>query len=579
MVAQSSTVDTKKKVLNRFGGNMLLDESAEELAEDTALHHADCRELAQLILESVGSSMKEKLILSLDQNNHSPLDVASKMGRVDVVEYFLSLGIDKDKLLLNLHRPRYDGEIGNTALHLAANKRIAELLVNAVSCSKREDFVWAYNDKYYTPLHQACREGKTDVVRYLLSLCTPTNKWDYLLGFCADWYTPLHCAKTSEIGTMLIEFASKDGKDDRYQDFICGKRATTGETALHTASRKGRLDVVLLLVSLESYGKQLVKTTADDFTISGNNTPLHMARNAGIADIIIKAIDATDRLAYVETVNDSNQTVLHYASQRGRATVIKYFLKPMYEYMFSNEGDEGNTPLLLAVDGAHAATTSIILEYFSRNEKKLIQQLKHTNSQYQNVFHLAGRHCNTDVDEVLTEYKHLLDADELTTLDIVGNSPIHYLLGTQKLKAFADQIMTLPLATRRELFLVIDNQNKLNCQAILDKIQTLEGPISIEEFFMQSVMNTWYDKGLGLTMFYEERRGNIGGIPPYKLKFDLQLLNVKRYALHEYSLTDIASTTLLKSDSSLQTTEVCCKVVLGQLRWYHGNIGNKDFQY
>lgn len=535
---------------------MLLEEN-EELLIDTALHHADNKALAQLILESVHPSKRERLLLRLDQDNHSVLHVASMMGRTDVVEYLLSFGVDENKLLLIHDRACYGEEFGNTALHFAGNKQIAQLLVNAVGSGKREEFVWAYSDKQYTPLHQACREGKADVVGYLLSLCTPQNKWDNLLGHYREGYTPLHCAKTSEIAKMLIVTAKQDGSEEKLEDFVLAREVISGESVLHTASRKGRADVVLYLVALEPFGKQLLATKD-----THNNTPLHMAHDAEVAEAIMDAIDEADRFRYIAQVNETNQTVLHYSSQHGRISVIQHFLKSVYDTMFSDQDNEGNTPLLLAVDGAHATTVSQILEYFSGNVQKLKEQLLHTNEEGQNVFHLAGRHCNTDIDEVLKEYEDQLSPHELTALDVIGNSPLHYLTGTQKLKAFADQIMRLPLAMRRELFLAISNQNKLTGGAILDKIQTIESPDSIEHFFFQSVMNKEEADMTDLNSFYEMRRGDTHGQPHYEPKFEPRIWTVKSYALHEYSLTDAASTALLQSDTNLQNPQVCCVITL-----------------
>ena len=176
---------------------------------------------------------------------------------------------------------------------------------------------------------------------------------------------------------------------------------------------------------------------------------------------------------------------------------------------------------------------------------------------------MAARHCNSEIDYVLKEYEHLLDTSDVTALDKHGNTSIHYLSGTQKVMAYADQLMRLPISDRRDILLSIYNQMKLNCQQILNSVSQSSDQSSLEDFFLQYVVNYDHAGHIDLTSYYELRRGNTRGRRLYELKIDPRLLTVNCYALNMYSLTDAASTILLPFDSEniAQTVSPLFKLV------------------
>ena len=71
----------------------------EEGMEDSALHHADNGEIAQMIVEAAGSALQDQVVCYQDEQNLSPLHTAAWHGREDVVRFLLSLDIPEEELL------------------------------------------------------------------------------------------------------------------------------------------------------------------------------------------------------------------------------------------------------------------------------------------------------------------------------------------------------------------------------------------------------------------------------------------------------------------------------------------------
>lgn len=562
VVASNAQIDTKKLILRQFGVGMIADEQ-EEGMEDSALHHADNQEIARMIIEAAGKNLSKQVICYLDEKNLSPLHTAAWHGFEDVVTYLLSFEIPEEELLFLeecieqelseeqiYHEPK-----GNTALHYAANQKVAEILVNAVSEENREDFIWISNRADLTALHVACWKGKPDLVKYYLSLVEFGKEFNMLYNelIATGLFngTLLHFARTREVARIVEEFVRERCREDQTNEFISYAGGFDRETALHTASKQGRTGVVKYLLTLDEPMRSRLINAKDRM----KSFPLHMSRNRRIAKSLLSAIPADQRISYMEATNDAKQTPLLYAAQTGRSEVVKFFLDN-FELNVTQTDIDGNTLLHAAIDGGHAETAAEILEFFESDEDSLLSLLKHTNNDMQNVFHLAGRHCNNEIDEVLDEYQHLVSNAEVSVSDRHGNTPIHYLSGTQKIKAYAGHLMRLPLTKRREIIMLTYNRKMLNAQQVLDGVSSAS-PQSLEEFFLQSVIDfsqAMYDD---VNTFYEYRRGFTKSQPYYNITLDPRLLKVNAYALNMYSLTDVASTSLLQPDAAHCKQKVC----------------------
>ena len=109
-------------------------------------------------------------------------------------------------------------------------------------------------------LHYACREGKSQCVRYLLTLNINVNEMDRIRS------TPLHLASffgRKDIVKDLLEY-NKDGNER------CDtkKHVMNGDTALHQAAWNGHIEVMELLMQY----KAKPNATKED-----GSTPLQLA--------------------------------------------------------------------------------------------------------------------------------------------------------------------------------------------------------------------------------------------------------------------------------------------------------------
>ena len=222
-------------------------------------------------------------------------------------------------------------------------------------------------------------KGKDDLVRYYLSLIDePRNRLEVM---CEDLvvdkvfnHTLLHLARTRQVARTIIEYVSKGTSEKEVNKLMTYSEGFEQETALHTASKRGRVAVVNFLLSFKEPLRSRLVNAKDRM----HNTPLHLSRNSNITKSILRAMLGTgaELKNCIEIRNTAGESPIHSACQMGRTEVVEFWLEH-YPVDVLQTDMEGNTLLQAAVDGGHSDTAAQILEFCESDEDALISLVRH----------------------------------------------------------------------------------------------------------------------------------------------------------------------------------------------------------
>ena len=244
-------------------------------------------------------------INTTDENNKTPLYLASEKGYEEIVNILLSykeIKVDtKDKK-------------GLTPLMIASSKgylNIVKALVNKganVNSKTKEGFlplilaIWkAKNPTAVYLINNTKADLNTAIVygQTALSLCAYDNLSDYDLDYIVGGW--VSADRTSVVKALLAKGVNVNAKNER------------GETPLIIAAKSNKSSIMLELLKNQNLD---VKAKG---TYTGN-TALHHAQNTMIAQTLVQ------KGADVNAHNNYNSTPLMYACQRGNISVVKTLL-------------------------------------------------------------------------------------------------------------------------------------------------------------------------------------------------------------------------------------------------------------
>ncbi|HQO09253.1 MAG TPA: ankyrin repeat domain-containing protein [Clostridiales bacterium] len=190
-------------------------------------------------------------------------------------------------------------------------------------------------DTYFTPLNLASYEGKTDIVKYLLSKGADIDTKD------KEGSNPLQNAAARghfEIVKLLVE----KGSNVNYKD-------DNGVTPLHFGCMSGNLDIVKYLVEkgadLNATSK-IGRKPAVDAVFGGNFEVLKYLESKGAS---MKGLEA-----------GAGSTPLHIATGRGNIDMIKYFVSKGYDV--NKKNDASQTPFTWAIGGGNTEILRLFIE-------------------------------------------------------------------------------------------------------------------------------------------------------------------------------------------------------------------------
>jgi ankyrin repeat protein len=226
-------------------------------ALQTALHYAvrsGHTGLVQWMIEK-GANVNQA-----DENGYTVLHVAAAKGQKDVVDLLVNKGADLNQA----------DDSGKTALHRAAergHKDVVEFLAsNGANVNQANN-----KEGGLTALHSAAENGHKDIVEFLASNGANVHQ------ATANGWTPLHLATKNGHKDVVGLLIAKDGIDV--------KSTGLGRTALQWAVEKGHKDVVELL---------LAKMTPEEINQANGHgqTALHSAARVERHDMVKLLIES-----------------------------------------------------------------------------------------------------------------------------------------------------------------------------------------------------------------------------------------------------------------------------------------------
>lgn len=315
--------DQKKLLLKRFGDMVLIPSNSDmSLFHPTPLHKPVTLQEAHAYIQSLDYDVRENMIqCTLNVFRETALHVASRMGESDVSQYLLSHCKDKEKLLLSRDK------LGNTPLHRAKNRATAECLLTA-ACDETHSntMLFAPNLTGETFLHEACQDGRTDVVRYVMSL--NFNKEQLIFVVSEEFTrikrfqgTALHRAKNTAIAEVLLSSVNPENHNKLLRIVNA-----SGENLLHLACKEGMIEAVELFMSLNIDKDTLLMSLSKDFGRNQSGTPLHIAANEEIAKVLLCNISDHHKENLIHQRNARGETALITACRLGRTGVVMLIL-------------------------------------------------------------------------------------------------------------------------------------------------------------------------------------------------------------------------------------------------------------
>ena len=186
------------------------------------------------------------------------------------------------------------------------------------------------NNRGFTGVHNACKEGHLELARYLVAECkcdaTAINK---------EGTTPLHLACLNghlEVAKYLVD------------EHKCSADVTDndGNTPLHFASWNGHLDIIKYLIG---YGFD------PNLPGKGGNTLLHYSCLSGYLEVTEFLIN--ECMCDITTTNNDGSNLVHISSKEGHIRNIEFLTEMADTSLLKISDSAGKTPLMYAAECGH----------------------------------------------------------------------------------------------------------------------------------------------------------------------------------------------------------------------------------
>ena len=300
--------------------------------QDTPLHLAvrsgDVNKVKGVLLNSKMS------INSIDRKGRTPLELACKIGNLDIIKTLIDHTVQDDK-----------GTIGDKLLKIALNYEKDEVILLLITKLKCDPNI---KGGYYhrSPLHVACKKGNLSLVRTLIrDYHADLNENDY------NGKIPFTLALDNRSDEVMLVLISEFGFGptnimDRY-----------GTSPLHVACKKGNLSLVRTLI--RDYHADL--NDKDYF----GGTPFTWALNYRRDEVLLVLISEFGcDLTNIKGRNDISP--LHVACMNGNLSLVRTLI---HDYLTDlNDKDHfGNTPFVLALENERDEVMLVLISEFGYN--------------------------------------------------------------------------------------------------------------------------------------------------------------------------------------------------------------------
>ena len=293
--------------------------------------------------ENINEQIINNLICQAEDNDTTPLIIASSLGDVNAVKMLLE-DVNKNYYLKGSFDINHQDKYGYTAL-LAACKDGHEQVVQILLATKGIDFN-TKSKSGHTPLIFASYTGHVNIVKRLLA---HLDKNDHL----KESFDINH--QDEEEGCTALSFACLNGHEQVVETLLIvknidvNKSTEEGATPLTIACENGHEKVVKILLA---NGADINKANNKDCT------PLIFASENGHHTVVKTLLENG---ADINKAMDSGDTPLIIASDRGYTLIVMTLLKNDAEVNLSNNCDR--TALCYACDKGHRAIVLALLKY------------------------------------------------------------------------------------------------------------------------------------------------------------------------------------------------------------------------
>lgn len=517
------------------------------------------RETAEGLVLSV-DPLQSSYVSRKNEHGQTALHFHSLAGRSEVVQYLLELNQPGKHVMLSIK-----DQLGQTALHMADSKAVAEALLDALPSEDRQDYILIPNLFGRTAVHTAIDTCKHEVIQCLMSniqhhgdprLLTPGGQ------------SPLHLAKDVETMKCFIDSLPPDKR----KDFLCVTMGPPKYSVLQRAVIEGKVDVVRYLLSLPDLSELSILVQPNRM----GETVWHLAKNKDVATelvtgtahygkgkqndwLFIKNISqqtafrdhafegrsdvlslllsqlTTEDCARLLTEKDNwGKTCLHWAKDQDCAQLLLEAVDETLRIPFIQVEDrKGNTCLASAAEQGKVDVFRYLFDVLEE-EIDMDTILSHKNADDNDIYHLAYKSEESkQFYQLFEDIGAYCENDTLTTRDEKGNTPILYMASRFLPEAFAQSIMAFPLAQRKKLLLQ-KNRHGADCFTIV-KSQRFD-----PEYYLKKVLGKTLARGNAPLLYhYQEQRLYDTGVclDPTTLSVDdcVKTGKIMYYAINEYS--------------------------------------------
>lgn len=344
---------------------------------------------------------------------------------------------------------------GSTLLHFAAKRGDAEIAKFLLESNFSVDIT---NDNGTTPLHWATEAGNENIFHYFIengaNIQIVNNMRDTLLhrayrsknkniieyllknGVPVDvvnnkGVTPLHLAAANGDDEVFFNLIGKLSRENSHCDESSPPKSVQnkdmyGSMLLHYAARGGNVSIV----------EYALKFSDVDCTNIKQTTPLYWAAQYGqreVFDLLVK------KGANINAINDSKDTLVHYASMGGNIDILKYVADNSSNFNVNTPNIHGKTPLHLACNHGHISVVKFLTTDYNPDINSLAQTIIYNNrsNKYEHSGELftpifgAVTSGNVELLEIMLELYN--DPNAINAVTTWGNTLLHKAVANEDL--------------------------------------------------------------------------------------------------------------------------------------------------
>ncbi|KAI2802355.1 hypothetical protein BLOT_009800 [Blomia tropicalis] len=269
------------------------------------------------------------------------------------------------------------------------------------------------NQKGYTVLDIAAKEGNLNIVNFLLTSCEKFENGFVKKLVCNKKnerkMTALHIAVNYNNVEIIERLTSLfDNNKNELIEWIKDKNIY-GDSVLHIATKKHNNKIIERLISLFDNNKNELIEWIKNKNKYGDSV-LHFAvnyNNVEIFTIIIPLFDnnKNELIKWIQEKNKDGDSVLYIATIKHSNKIIKRLIS-----LFGNNKNEliewikeknkyGDSVLHFAVNYNNVEIFTIIIPLFDSNKNELIKWIQEKNKDGDSVLHLAAKYNNVEIIE------------------------------------------------------------------------------------------------------------------------------------------------------------------------------------